>query len=129
MTDHDHVPQGQVSRNGRVPNPERGWAGFTGFDVGRPLAEVRAELPPDVPARDQSSAEPLAEVRVKLFGLDAGDAEIQIWAAPEGELAAAQHGGPEQVAALERLREMVNRELSEACRCLGVGAHTDPSGH
>jgi hypothetical protein len=95
--------------------------------VGRSLPDVRRELSGGASGAAAAPNEPLAEVLVRLFGLDVGNAEVQIWAASDGDLAAVQSAGPEQAAALERLRALVDRELGEACRCMGGGAHSHPA--
>lgn len=111
MPDQEH--QGPTSIPG-VSIPEQGWGGFTGLDTGLPLAQVKQALPPDVPAHS-----PVAEVRLKLFGLAPGTAEVQLWVAPDGALATVRHPGPAQAAAVEQLQQLVNQELARACSLLG----------
>lgn len=96
-----------------------GWDGFTGED--------RASMTEEDQEQQRQMAEealerrPVAEVRVRLFSLGEGEAEIEVAIDPEGELSAAYGEGEEREEAYQRLYDVVQRELGDALRILAEG--------
>ncbi len=71
--------------------------------------------------RFQAERPAIAEVRVRLFGLAAGQSEVQVAVSPSGELAAGRGGGPERAEAWLKMHAAAERELRAAVDRLGSG--------
>lgn len=68
--------------------------------------------PPQMP-------EPMAEVRVKIYELSPGGAQIEVKISPTQELADGLRGGPAREAAYNRLLVAVEREVRSSFALLG----------
>ncbi len=61
---------------------------------------------------------PIAEVHVRLFGLDRGQSEVRVQSSPGAELAALDAIGPERASAYAQLLACLHRELQDALTTL-----------
>ena len=73
------------------------------------------------PIDDAIDRKPAADVRVRLFSLEEGDAEIQVAIAPDGPLAAAWSHGDARAEAYDLLLDALVRELDGALALLAEG--------
>ena len=89
-----------------------GWRSYTATDLEAMPPEVRNRL-----AAEQSR-EPIAEVTVKLFGLDRGQSELQVRISPNGALKDGSGTGPGRSAAYQKLLECLQREIAEGLATL-----------
>jgi hypothetical protein len=103
-----------------------GWRGRLG--TGAAAGSLPADLP--LEARQRILAEvqrqPLIEVTVRLYGLDNGQAEVEVKPADVSvltgtELAGLGGRGPARAAAYARLAATLQRELQAALARLGAG--------
>lgn len=98
-----------------------GWQGFTGDELGVSWSELPTQWTEGAVTleehseEDHAEAELIAEVHVRLTGLEEGESEVRFWVAPNKQLGAARtSSGEAQIAALETLRAVVDRELAAA---------------
>ena len=90
-----------------------GWQFFTG-----------ADLPADLPAEQrerleaEQKREPIAEVTIKLYGLDRGQSGLEVRVSPEGELRTVKGTGPDRAAAYDKLLKTAQRELADGLTIL-----------
>lgn len=129
MSDHTNErAQAALARLNLGP----GWQGVRGEELRIPWSELpsawtegsRAMEQHELPGQDEL----VAEVRVQLRGAARGESTVELWVAPDKALGAARTGtSAERIQALSLLREMINRELSDAYARWEREARQEPS--
>jgi hypothetical protein len=84
------------------------WEVMTGDQVANQPAHVQQNI------RQALNAAPIAEVTVRLYGLNNGQSEVRVTVAPNGPLAAARTSTAGKVEAYAALLTAVQRELQAA---------------
>ena len=87
-------------------NAEPGWTAYTGDELDSLPPEIQQQI---MAARQQ---EPIAEVTLKLYGLEAGQSELQLRISPHGPLHQAHGSGDERQQAYAALLLCLERELA-----------------
>ena len=95
------------------------WRVFTGDQLDVQPPEVKRQV------EEGRRQVPLAELRVRVVGLERGECEVQLRIEPDGALGDAHGDGPRREAACARLQHILEEAVRDAVALLCLGGDGD----